>query len=347
MKGEERDVTLAAQQAEGRTLRPSEISHYWLKRGFNYLIENPSEFIILTVNKFWLFWNNYERADNYDINFITSNFDTLLSCPLINICFISLLAMFTVAALWNTNKQKTRWLFAFAVTYMLSVMIFYVTDRYRLPVVIFLIPLASASMQAIREFIKQQNVRPFLGALSASAVFIWLALSLIGGGPTVMAHNWGLLSSLQAEAGKDAEAMISLQKGLALAPQHVGSNAIIQAALVAERHGDRREEERLIKLALDLFPNEGTVHYNYGRLAALAGDLNAARAGFEQATKITPWRPLYYFGLAIVYDRLGRKENAIETVKRGLAAEPFDVDLNQALEDLRAGRPVKENTQKQ
>ncbi len=345
-KGEERDTALAAQAAEGRKLLPSEVSRYWFKKGTDYLIHNPDQALILFINKVWLFWDNGEHPDNYDINFIARNFDTLLSWPLISFSVLSVLAAFTAVVRWKKKEQRTRWLVYFALTYMLSVILFYVTDRYRLPVVVFLLPLAGASFSSFAGIVHEKRWARMSAGIAFAALFLWMGLSLVNRSASTDAHNWGLLASLQAEAGKDEEAIRTLQKGLALSPHSVGPDALIKASFSAERLGRRSEAERLMKLALDCHPEDGSVQYHYGRLAASAGDLGVARIAFEQATLQTPWNSLFYFALALVEDRMGQREKALAAVKSGLAADPSSPELNQALNDLLKGRPMRESETK-
>lgn len=63
---EQEDAVRIAEDAEGRALRPSEVSRYWFGRAFAFIAGDPAGFARLTLRRAALFWRAEEIPDTYD-----------------------------------------------------------------------------------------------------------------------------------------------------------------------------------------------------------------------------------------------------------------------------------------
>ena len=152
-RSEEAAETLIARQATGnQKMSPSAVSGYWRGQALTFIAENPVHTLSLLCVKFLAFWNTDQQVDNYDAPFIERNFPTLLSGPTTSLWLIAPLAVFAAVGLWPTRRKEIAFLMALAATYMVSVLSFYVVDRYRLPIIIFMLPLAGAAMPTALKF---------------------------------------------------------------------------------------------------------------------------------------------------------------------------------------------------
>ena len=138
---EEKQSTALAEAESGRTLRPSEVSRFYARKGLAFIRQEPGRWLRLTVFKFMLFWNKYELPDNYDLSFIQAHTKTLLSWPLFSFQWVA-----SFAATGLVLLKGGRSLRVLGGLYMLSVVLTYVTDRYRLPMAVFLIPFAAGML---------------------------------------------------------------------------------------------------------------------------------------------------------------------------------------------------------
>lgn len=317
---EEFNTSYIAQQAMGHDLKPSEVSSYWRTRAVQEIKADPWRELSLLTNKIEAFWNSTDTFDNYDIPFIAKNFDTLLSWPLVGFGLISTLAAF---AAWPALKQKNeaaQLLLVLLGVYFLSVMPFYVTDRYRLPVIIFLLPLAGAAFAYAPALFKGKT-KPF-AACGLALLFAFLSLKPNPTPRDLTAFDWGTLTAVYAGQERDEDALNALEKGLALAPTEVGPQAFLQAATSAKKLGQSERAAALLAQALQLYPENGTVHYNIGRDLAAEGKLPEAIKAFERALKLNPSYTLTYYALAVIHDKLGHYEQASSYAAQGLAIDP-------------------------
>ncbi|MEI8345662.1 MAG: glycosyltransferase family 39 protein, partial [Candidatus Omnitrophota bacterium] len=129
-----------AEDALGRTLRPSQISAYWSARAADFARNSPGSFIKLFAKKTALFFNRYEFPDILDILFVAQFLPVLGAGSLA----FGIVAVFGLAGLWTLRGRLVRegkmlLVTAFFGGYALSVVLFFVTARYRLPAVPFLV----------------------------------------------------------------------------------------------------------------------------------------------------------------------------------------------------------------
>ncbi len=331
--GEESDVSRSARAETGRNLKPSEVSAYWRGRALDYAWQHPLRELDLLKSKVWFFISKTEAIDNYDLDFIQSNFPSILGLTFPGIELILCLAVFTLVATGKSRPQ-TVVIGCMAAAYILSVLPFYVTDRYQLPVVVFLLPLAGAAFPAAQDLIAAKKTRRLIMAGGAALGLLGLSLMRIPIVVDVTAYDWGVLSAIYADAGQDAEALKAMYKALALSPATMGEQSLVRGAYIEERMGHKKAVQRLLDIARDNYPNSSDVWYNYARMRALQGDFAGALAPLQQAVKLSPDNVLYHATLAHVYFKLGDRARATEVLNQGLALSPNDPGLLQDRAEL-------------
>ncbi len=315
---EERVTRWVAEQAMGRALKPSEISAYWRSRALDFAAANPFTEATLLKNKFLAFWSGAESFDNYDVGFISRNFDTIISWPWPGFVWISALAAFAAAAFTRRQWRYNGLTAALAAAYMVSVLAFYVTDRYRLPVVVFLLPLAGAALPLAMQAYRERKWRRLVVAAAASFVFVLMGLRENPYATDLTAFNLGTLAMIESDRESDAEALEYLNRAVAISPTGTGAAAMIRGSFSEERRGNMAMAEKWLDLARRTFPNDGFVWYNSGRLAAARGDFPAAKEYLAVGEKTDPSYALNHLGLAKIYEATGEKDRAGYHARRAL-----------------------------
>ncbi|MCP4906433.1 MAG: hypothetical protein GY910_15775 [bacterium] len=131
----------AAEEATGRTLKPSEVSSYWLARGWEEIRANPTRWLGLEARKFGLFWNAYEVWNNRSFE-VSKDFSWVLRMPLVSFGILAPLGLLGLALTAGRWREFVPIHGAIA-SYLLSALLFFVLSRYRLPAVVLLIPFAA------------------------------------------------------------------------------------------------------------------------------------------------------------------------------------------------------------
>jgi tetratricopeptide (TPR) repeat protein len=106
----------------------------------------------------------------------------------------------------------------------------------------------------------------------------------------------------------------------------------------------RAETIRVLRAALADDPLDATAHFMMGALALSGGRMEAAVDEWEQARRLDPHRPVLHrnLGLALLHD--GQLERAHGVLAEGLAADPSNVEVYLALDQVLGllGRPAVE-----
>lgn len=318
---EELATIWVARERLGHEPLPSEVSTFWRDRAFDYMLHNPEQELVLLRNKAAAFWNTAEPFDSYDIGFIRENFGTILNAPLPEFWLIALLAAFGAAAAWPERRGMIAGLGVFTFVYTASVLLFYVTDRYRLPVTVFLLPLAGAALPCGWRLVLAKHWLRLGGASLFALLVLFISLLPLINAVDLTAFHWGTLSTIYSDLGRDREAIKALHKAVAISPTEAGAQAFVRGSFAEQRLGDDDEAERLLKTAMELYPHDGVAQYNYGRFKAGKGDMKAALAALQKAVELTPTYVLNYYALAKVYERLGDRAHAVEYMQRGLVLD--------------------------
>lgn len=324
-----------ARQAAGHAIGPAEVSDFWRMKAVDFAMRNPWHELWLMKNKFLAFWNTVESFDCYDIPFIRKNFNTVLSGPLLLPFWpIPVLAAFGAVPAWVEQRKGFVILTGLALAYMFSVMVFYVADRYRLPVTLFLLPLAGAAVPYGWKWVRAKKWKPLAGASALALVFLVLALRPPSDAVDLTAFDWGTLSTVYFDLGEDQETLDALDKALEISAENAGSQAFVRGALVEQNRGQEDEAEKLLKDAIRLYPQDGVLEYNFGRLRAMHGDMQGALAHLQKAVGLAPTYLLNYYALARIYQKLGDNAHAVDSARHGLMVDPSDARLLAVLDEL-------------
>lgn len=362
------DVKRRAEQALGRTLRGSEIDRYWLGRGLRFWREQPAVALGRTGRKLLLLVSGYEIANNRDIYAARSRTflrPFLFATPWLKFPF-GLLLPLVLAGVWLLRRRAARLapLYLFLGGYGLSFVPFFITARYRLPLVPVLLGLAAAGGLAL--------VRSRGRELAVALVLIVVGLvlgnaDLAGTGRPVEAYHAPLADatglfetgradeaaavldralaadssiellvlrvSVELRRNRPAEAEAAARAAQARAPDHPSVLGVL--GNVMARTGRSREAEAAYRRMLELDPASVAALLNLGNLALAERRLDEARERYRQALAVSPAHAptLYHLGLVEYY--AGRADEAHALWHRVLRLEPGHAGARRALAELR------------
>jgi len=164
------DITSPVQQAVGRLPKASEIDSYWRNQAFKFIIGQPLDFLKLTGKKLYLFWNNLEIPNNGSF-YLYSQFSKILTWLPTGFWLIGPLGL--LGMIFSVIEKRGRVLMLFILFYMCIIVLFFVCDRFRLPIVPFLCIYSGFSIQRLWEHLKEHKVR-----LSIKYIFLLAILSI-------------------------------------------------------------------------------------------------------------------------------------------------------------------------
>ncbi|MBX3412642.1 MAG: glycosyltransferase family 39 protein [Pirellulales bacterium] len=143
------DARELAEEAAGGPLSSSEISSYWLRRSWGYISAHPSDWLRLTGKKWGLLWNAASIGDTESIDAFADHSRLLKwSARLLH---FGVLCPLAVLGLWASRHDWRRlWiLYGSLAALALSVTLFFIFARYRVPMLPYLLLFAAAGVVGI------------------------------------------------------------------------------------------------------------------------------------------------------------------------------------------------------
>lgn len=123
-----------AEKAEGRKLTGSEVSRWYARQALRFWTHQPLKAAALTLRKLGYFWSNWEIANNEDSYFVRHYFTPIgRYLPVGFWLFGPLGALGLCLSLSSARRLFPLW--GFVLIYTLSVVAFFVCDRFRVPVI--------------------------------------------------------------------------------------------------------------------------------------------------------------------------------------------------------------------
>ncbi|WP_457624228.1 hypothetical protein [Persephonella sp.] len=116
-----------------KKLKPSEVSDFWYNQAISEILQNPLFFVKLYIRKIFLTFNYYDIPNNINKNQIKKRSFFLRKFTL-NFGIFSFLGLlgFIIAL----GEKKLFPVHLFFIAYLASIILFFITDRYRLPLFI-------------------------------------------------------------------------------------------------------------------------------------------------------------------------------------------------------------------
>lgn len=315
-KFEEADFQREAERQTGRRLKPSEVSGYWLKRGLAFLIESPSRFLRLLWAKTTLFWNNYEVPDNLDMYYFESSSIVMrLWLPVFGLAApFGILGMCLCLPEW----RRLWTLYLFALGYFVSVILFYVFSRYRLPVVPFLLVFGAEAVYRLSTYIRKGRLRE-----AAYAVLILLIAGIGVNAPLGNTYNPSAIDNLGAvllQMG-DLEGAESLfRQVIARRPDFADARNNLAVTLL--RKGDAARAIDELKEVIRLKPMLPGGYVNLGNALLKQGDFGGAGANYEKALELDPKSQEAVQGQGELLRQKGDFAAAAEAFRRAISIDP-------------------------
>jgi tetratricopeptide (TPR) repeat protein len=176
--GQAGDSTRVAESSTGRTLSPGEVSSFFAWRAIDWVIGHPADAVRLWIRKIGILLNRVDVPLNYSYAFYAREPASFLRVLVVGPWL--LLPLGLVGLCWPSLRQNRRgyWVWAmFVPVYGAAVVLFFVTDRYRLPLFVPLCAAAGAALVRYVDLICARELtalgRPAAALALASLVVFW------------------------------------------------------------------------------------------------------------------------------------------------------------------------------
>ena len=293
-------------QREAGITQPGAGSSYLLGKAWEYIRTEPSGYLALLLHKGYLFWHGVEIPRNTDL-YAAAEYSPLLRLLLwkYGLAFpfglVSALALLGAAYVLLKPKRRTPAAYLvllFAGVYMLSVVLFFVTGRYRLPAVPCLLLLAAygaCTLAGLRR-------RPlYLSAGVLAALLLITNAGTAATSPPVAAFHHYSLGAVYESKDMKTNALQHYRRAVELAPAH--RRALLGLANMYGATQRYDDAAHIWRQFLDHYPDQDDVRLQLADFLRLRGQPQEAAAEYQKLLVRQPDR-------ASLYLRLGRAEAA-------------------------------------
>jgi len=324
---EESDFAAEAKRRLGWELKPGEVSHYWFRQGLCEIRQDPLRFVRGIATKLGLLMNNFEIPDDEDMRFF-KRYAPILRLPLLTFGPVAILGLvgFFVHAIRRTLPYEIA---VFVVSYAFSVALFFVFARYRLPLVAPFAVLAADRVLAIVRAARAHGWKTLGAQAAGCAAAALLVFRPIDEGTTFANSHLSVGMAMELH-GQPEQALAEYQKGLALEPDH--AKLLRRAARLIATHDPAADETlNLLQRAHDADPTNVEIAFRLATAHAARGEREPALRLFEGIAARGNDTDGLYANLAILYEQMGRKEDAAHAAQRALEATPEDAEMQALL----------------
>jgi len=297
-----RGARLAEKTLGRKDLSSAEVSAWWSGLARTWIRDHPGRFLVNTARKAALLFTGGEIPQIYHPGAMRESL-SFLRWPLAT--FLWLIPLAAVGFAWGLRRsfpdRPIVWLlFWYLIAFVGSLLPFFVTGRYRLPLIPVLCVVGGLGVAALWE----------MGRSGA-----WRRLAVYGGLAVLACAMSFAIEGLQSKSPEDISRFESMHAGLLLQAAQAEPTTALQT---------RRMEEAksLLEQRAAVAPTPG-VWSNLGMIyQAEPEGLEKAADAFENAAKLQSTDARIWFNLSQVLLQLGRRDKAREALERTLALDP-------------------------
>jgi len=280
-----RSLTVLAERAQGQKLTPGEVSSYWYQRGFEFWGAHPGQALVLTGKKILLSVNGYERPIHHSYVF-GEQLAPVLGW-LVTFAVVFPFAILGILLGWR-RYAGSGLLAVSGGAYLLTLVLFYVADRYRIMLLPMLLPLAGLGMVELAGRIKQVGKKawPYLLTLAVAFAVTQLPMTSEQAEAKAMSIGYNLMGKAEGERGDLARAEKHFRRAIELAGPGRGAVVRTNLGLILERRGDFETAKELYYEAAAASSQWRVVRIRLARMSEREGDLTEALHWWQEVADL-------------------------------------------------------------
>jgi tetratricopeptide (TPR) repeat protein len=340
-----------------RELNVKERDDYWYQKSMEYILAEPIGYLALILKKTSLFWHSYEIKRNTDIYFF-KKFSTVLGLHLISFAVVAPLALLGIS-ITLPRRRRYLLLYFYVLYVMLSTIAFFVTARYRLPVVPVLIAFAGCSLQWFYQKICLRDAKKACAFIVSFFVFFFLinfdfynvkeknfarshfsigfsyalngqydraevafkkAIELYPSGSIERADSHKRLGYVYASKGDYKSAIDEARKALLILPDFTKARHMLAEYYLRVGRPDQAIDETLLALKYD--PENSSTYVILGNIYTGRAMYKDAMKAYKKALDINPFNPDAFYNLGLIYSARGLLNEAQRNYEMAIQSDP-------------------------
>ena len=277
-------------KVEAQAERLVQQSDFYLDKAREYIVAQPIDYLVLLAQKTHLFWQGDEIGRNQDLYF-WRRYTAILSATMWKwgLAFpFGLIGPLALVGLALAIRHRACSLpLLFVVLYSLSVIAFFVTARYRLPVIPLLLVYAAYGGYCAVNALKQRRFSA-AAAMAAGVIFCMVFANV------------------------------------SLAPMNMEGDAAVHYNLgnAYAKQGELERAQAAFKRAVYFDSAYWQAWYNLASVQAAQGQAGAAVPTFQRVLRVYPQRVMVWISLARAHRQLGENDQALKAYETALHRNP-------------------------
>ena len=307
------DVTTIeyVERAMGRAVTPSEVSSFWFHRAMEDVRKDTSHAVRLMARKAAMFFNGYEIPQIEDFGLHASE------SPWLHVLFVRLWFILPLALLGmvlSARANRATLLSGYVIAYAASIVVFFVTGRYRSQVAPVLCLFAGYALASL-----PGRARP---PRRLAAALIALAVLFFATNPVLFRFDQDVVKFREhvhrgrrlAELKSFAPALREIDAAIAMFPKQ--AEGYVQRAIVHKKNGDDFKAIEDYGRALKIDPTAPSVHYDLAQALRRVNLKQQAVAEYELAIRYDPDMLQAYNNMGVTLREIGRFDEAVAAFRR-------------------------------
>ena len=326
-----RSARRLAQRETGREMSHGEVSSHWFDKGVDHLLGDPAAGAALWARKLGLFWHAYEMPLAENILLFEGISPVLRRMPL-GFGVVAPFALLGLVLALRRFRSEAGILALFVLLYMATLVAFFVTARYRMVVVPFLLVLGAHGALWCFDRVRRRQWKALAPALA-----LLVLVALFSNGPVLgtaerrradLAYSHFNAANLEIQAGDLRGALERIESAIEIDPD-IPQFHDVRAAVLG-RLGRHRERLEVAETFCRGWPGIGEAHLALALAChglALEGEgdapalLERAEREYLAGLELEPGLLAACQGLAEIYRRSGRGKEAEAMDRRAAAIE--------------------------
>ncbi len=309
-------IHLLAEEETGRELGASDVSRFYLAKGLRFFTTNPAAAVSLTGHKLVQLFSSYEMPNVKDPNFHRLR-SWFLGFPLL--LSFGVIAPLALAGLFTgRGAAHGRSLLLLITVYTISVLLFFVNGRYRIPIVPFIILFAAAGLVELASWRRGRAAFRILpaGALIAGLLMVnWNPLGAVT--DNSQSHfNVGWAAQKRGDFTAALAEYDEVQKGNRWYPL-----ALNNKALIFRDTGRIGDAKSALEEALDIDPTYFEGWATLGSIQYRLLDFIGAAGAYRKAIALWPGKAAYHVNLGLALRNQSDFEGALLAFDNALSVD--------------------------
>ncbi len=328
------DAIRIAEEDAGHSLTASERASYWQNRALSEIINHPVIFVKNLWRKFIFFIGGPELYNNFDIYYVayqTTILKLLLWKDIVffpwGIIFPLAFAGIILIRKWTIEKKI---ILLFLISYIPTLLLFFVTSRYRLPMVPVLIIFASYFLVEGFKRLKVCSLQKKITVL-ASLVLLLTVCQIdfynLSKGTNAQGHQ--MIAAIYSYRGDEVKAEEFYRKALIADPDLPNANNDLGVMLM--NRGQNDEAIELFKHAVKFEPGEFIHHLNLGEAYLNSGLIEKSIKEYNIVLTLNPEFYYAHYNLGQCWFKMNNPDSAIEYYNKAIVVDPELPDAHYSL----------------